>query len=89
MTGFIDRDQLLLTGQTEVTVPSLHLMVERDEVSRMLCLNKLKIMNDIQSNSIWLYCLTSGNANCVEHLLEQKYVRNMEGNLFSPVHCSV
>lgn len=89
MTRFSDRDQLLLMGQTEVTVPSLHLMVETDEVSRMLCFNKLKMMNNIQSNSIWLYCLTSGNANCVEHLLEQKHVRTMEGNLFSPVHCSV
>jgi hypothetical protein len=36
-----------------------------------------------------LSCLSTGNANCVEYLLEQKYVRSMEGNLFSPVHCSV
>jgi len=34
-------------------------------------------------------CMSTGNANCVEYLLEQKYVRSMEGNLFSPVHCSV
>jgi hypothetical protein len=68
--------------QTEVTVPSLHLMVETDELS-------FEMMKNTQSNSIWLYCLTSGNANCVEHLLEQNHVRSMAGNLFSPVHCSV
>jgi hypothetical protein len=64
-------------------------MVEAAEFSRMLCLKKLKMLNDVCSNNIWFYCLTLGNANCVEHLLEQKHFRSMEGNLFSPVHCSV
>ncbi|KAJ9592428.1 hypothetical protein L9F63_015844, partial [Diploptera punctata] len=47
------------------------------------------LLQDSQGCTVLHWSCYNGNANCVEYLLEQKHVRSMEGNPFSPVHCAV